>query len=305
MHDLSMAEINGPWGLYALWNTPGVMVHFLLVALVIMSIGSWYLVLSRLFDQQIWLGAGRRVQKQLETVGSIAELIHGLDSRGKSFRTIAEAGLRVASEYRGRLAERVGFHEWLASSIERAVGREQRRIQAGLAMLPTVGLVGPAVGLFGTVYLLMSGLTGYAETTALLPVPNTVAAQPYLQSDKPAEAPKDGASINGPQDAEGEATTGDLSRKAEEDSAIQHGIQEHTAQLYGIIGQAMVLLLIGAFVAIPAVAGYRALLARSKKLEEALRDFASELTVRLLNSPVPPSSKGSDLAGDSAAIPAT
>jgi hypothetical protein len=65
----------------------------------------------------------------------------------------------------------------------------------------------------------------------------------------------------------------------------------------------MWVLLTGVAVTVLAFLGYLAILASDRRLESALRDFAKELTVCLLRSPLPPPAKGSHLAGDETALP--
>jgi hypothetical protein len=96
----------------------------------------------------------------------------------------------------------------------------------------------------------------------------------------------------------------DPRRTAELNPAAQLAKNAHLVEIYRMMGQAMWVLLIGVAGAVIAVLGYLAILASDRKLEDTLRDFAKELTVCLLRSPLPPPARGSHLANDEAAVPA-
>ena len=51
----------------------------------------------------------------------------------------------------------------------------------------------------------------------------------------------------------------------------------------GPVGEALIMTAIGLFVAVPAVMGYNWLLGRNKTLQEALRNFASDLHAYLVS----------------------
>ena len=76
--------------------------------------------------------------------------------KGDDFRFIAEDGLRAASHHEGRLTDRIDLHEWITMSLQRATEAVNGKLSNGLAFLATVSSTSPYVGLFGTVWGIMS-----------------------------------------------------------------------------------------------------------------------------------------------------
>jgi biopolymer transport protein ExbB len=145
-----------PYGLQALWQQGDLVAKGTLVVLVIMSIGSWYVLLSKLVAQARMAGQARAAQKAFwaaDTVRQGADLLN----KASPFRFIAESALEATRKHEGLIGQ-VDLNTWVAQSIERAVGTVQSRTQDGLAVLATVGSTAPFVGLFGTVWGIYNAL---------------------------------------------------------------------------------------------------------------------------------------------------
>jgi biopolymer transport protein ExbB len=160
------AATDNPYGLGALWAQGDAVAKGTLLILVLMSMGSWYVIVTKFFEQNRNAGFSRKVQQSFWTKGTVRE---GTDSLSKDspFRFIAEKGLEGASKHEGMLGA-VDFNTWVTMSIQRAIGNVQSRMQDGLAVLATVGSTGPFVGLFGTVWgiynaLVKIGMSGQAS----------------------------------------------------------------------------------------------------------------------------------------------
>jgi biopolymer transport protein ExbB len=190
---------------------------------MIMSLSSWYVILTKLWDQRKLKQSARVVEKQFWTAPSLKDGVERL-KKGDDFRTIAEDGLRAASHHDGRLTDRIDLHEWITMSLQRAVDGVNSKLTSGLGLLATVGSVAPFVGLFGTVWGILNALVGIG-----------IAGQ---------------ASID---------------------------------KVAGPVGEALIMTAIGLFVAVPAVMGYNWLLGRNKVLQDALRNFASDLHAYLVS----------------------
>jgi biopolymer transport protein ExbB len=194
-----------------------------LILLAIMSLSSWYVILTKLWDQRKLKQSARVVEKQFWTAPSLKDGVERLKN-GDDFRAIAEDGLRAASHHDGRLTDRIDLHEWITMSLQRAVDGVNGKLQSGLGLLATVGSVSPFVGLFGTVWGILNALVGIG-----------IAGQ---------------ASID---------------------------------KVAGPVGEALIMTALGLFVAVPAVMGYNWLLGRNKVLQDALRNFASDLHAYLVS----------------------
>jgi biopolymer transport protein ExbB len=223
MENQATATVDNPYGLGALWAGGDLIARSVLILLAIMSLSSWYVILTKLWDQRKLKQSARIVEKQFWTAPSLKDGVERL-KKGDDFRAIAEDGLRAASHHDGRLTDRIDLHEWITMSLQRAVDSVNSKLQGGLGLLATVGSVSPFVGLFGTVWGILNALVGIG-----------IAGQ---------------ASID---------------------------------KVAGPVGEALIMTALGLFVAVPAVMGYNWLLGRNKVLQDALRNFASDLHAYLVS----------------------
>jgi biopolymer transport protein ExbB len=153
------ANVDNPYGLVALWQTGDIVARSVLVLLVIMSLASWYVMLTKLWDQRKLRQSVRVVEKQFWTAPSVKDGVERL-KKGDEFRGIAEDGLRAASHHDGRLTDRIDLNEWITMSLQRAVDGVNSKLSNGLGLLATVGSTAPFVGLFGTVWGILNALVG-------------------------------------------------------------------------------------------------------------------------------------------------
>jgi len=151
-------EVNNPYGLNALWSQGDFVARGTLVIMVIMSMGSWYIIFTKLFEQQKMLKAANAVGEGFWKAGSMKQAATTLED-GSAFRYIAEQGVKADDHHEGTLVESIDRHTWISMSVERAVGNINSRLQDGLAFLATVGSTAPFVGLFGTVWGIYHALT--------------------------------------------------------------------------------------------------------------------------------------------------
>jgi biopolymer transport protein ExbB len=145
-----------PYGLLALWNS-GWISKVTLSVLVFMSLYSWFIILTKLWDQQKMGKAALTVEKNFWTAPSIKDGVERL-RKGDDFRYIAEDGLRAASHHDGRLTDRIDLHEWITMALQRATDAVSANLSSGLPFLATVGSTAPFIGLFGTVMGILKAL---------------------------------------------------------------------------------------------------------------------------------------------------
>ncbi|HEY4213532.1 MAG TPA: MotA/TolQ/ExbB proton channel family protein [Steroidobacteraceae bacterium] len=159
MENAPTQTVENPYGLGALWASNDLVAHAVLLLLILMSLSSWYVMLTKLWDQRKLKQSSRVVEKQFWTAPSIKDGVERL-KKGDEYRLIAEDGLRAASHHDGRLTDRIDLHEWITMSLQRSVDQVNSRLQGGLGLLATVGSVSPFVGLFGTVWGILGALQG-------------------------------------------------------------------------------------------------------------------------------------------------
>src|SRR5690606_7692886 len=112
MENQAHVAVENPYGLAALWNQGDIVARGTLILLLLMSFFSWYIMLTKLWDQRKLRQSAKIVEKQFWSAPSLKEGIERL-KKGDEFRRIAEDGLRAASHHDGRLTDRIDLHEWI------------------------------------------------------------------------------------------------------------------------------------------------------------------------------------------------
>ncbi len=167
IEDATMAEVENPYGLKALWEQGDFISKGTLIILVIMSMGTWYIMFTKVWDQAKLFRQAKAVDRDFWKAPSLQEGLDKLD-RGNQFRSLIEKGLGAAQHHEGRLTDQIDAPEWIANNLQRESDNIQMRLQGGLAFLATVGSTAPFVGLFGTVWgiyhaLIAIGIAGQAS----------------------------------------------------------------------------------------------------------------------------------------------
>ncbi len=149
--------VENPYGLEALWRGSDWVAKSVLIILLIMSVGSWYIMIVKVLEQAKMGRQAKATTKGFWHAGSVRQGADSLDPNSP-FRFIAEAGIEAGKKH-GGLLEHVDLNQWITMSIQRAIERVQSRLQDGLAFLATVGSTAPFIGLFGTVWGIYHALT--------------------------------------------------------------------------------------------------------------------------------------------------
>jgi biopolymer transport protein ExbB len=150
--------IDNPYGLEALWKQGDFVAKGTLIIMIIMSMGSWYIIFVKLFEQRKLVKSAHAAGKTFWNAGSVKAGAASLEE-GSAFRFIADSGIHASEHHEGTLTEQIDRHTWISMSIQRAVENINSRLQDGLAFLATVGSTAPFVGLFGTVWGIYHALT--------------------------------------------------------------------------------------------------------------------------------------------------
>ena len=155
-------EVENPFGIQAVWEG-GVVSRGTLIILAIMSMGSWYIIITKLLDQMKIFKQSKETNQKFWKAPSIAAGSAQL-SEGSPFRFIAETGTKATQHHDGALLEQIDLSTWVTMQIQRAVDKVQSRLQDGLSFLATVGSTAPFIGLFGTVWGIYNALTNIGMT---------------------------------------------------------------------------------------------------------------------------------------------
>jgi biopolymer transport protein ExbB len=149
--------VENPYGLEALWKGGDLVARITLGILVLMSVGSWYIIVTKVYEQAKMNRQARAADRTFWKAASIQKGVTEL-KEGSPYRFMAESGLEATTKHEGLLGS-VDINTWVSMSIQRAIDNIQSRTQDGLAFLATVGSTAPFVGLFGTVWGIYHALT--------------------------------------------------------------------------------------------------------------------------------------------------
>jgi biopolymer transport protein ExbB len=155
-----------PYGLMQALQEGGVISWSVFIILVIMSLGTFYILFTKLMQQQKIMSQGRKVRASFWNSPNLRDASTKLEQRS-AYRAIVEDAL-VAQEQHGKLTDPIDQHDWMSNSLARSQGSIGARLGEGLAFLATVGSTAPFIGLFGTVIgiyraLIKIGASGQAS----------------------------------------------------------------------------------------------------------------------------------------------
>jgi biopolymer transport protein ExbB len=146
----------------AFWHDADAVASGNLIIMGIMSLFTWYILATKLWQQQTIYGQFKSSRKLWEAK-SLPEGINGLAS-SSAFRMVAEDGVAAYKQHEARQGEKIHLGEWVHMALNRSVASVNSDLQSGMAFLATVGSVSPFVGLFGTVWGIYHALIKIAAT---------------------------------------------------------------------------------------------------------------------------------------------
>jgi biopolymer transport protein ExbB len=155
-----------PYGLVQALQEGGLISWTVFIILVIMSIGTFYILFTKLLQQQKIISQGNKVRASFWNSPNLREAATKLEAKS-AYRAIVDDAL-VAQDQHGKLTDPIDQHDWMANSLARSQGSIGARLGEGLAFLATVGSTAPFIGLFGTVIgiyraLIKIGASGQAS----------------------------------------------------------------------------------------------------------------------------------------------
>lgn len=156
-----------PYGLMAALEQGGVIAWAVFGLLVVMSLSSWFVIITKYLDQKKVLAEAAELEKKFWSASDIKTGAAKLD-KNSPFRQIADDGLRASDHHEGRLTDKIDQHEWVTMALNRSNAAINGKLSGGFSWLASVGSTSPFVGLFGTVVgiyraLINIGLAGQAS----------------------------------------------------------------------------------------------------------------------------------------------
>jgi biopolymer transport protein ExbB len=158
--------VENPYGLGALLREGDWVSRTVFGILLIMSVGTWYILFTKYLEQGRVMKHARTADNRFWRASSVKEGIAQLEG-GSAFRAIVEDGQKAVQEH-ASLSGAIDMNEWVSMALSRSVDIVNNRLQSGLAFLASVGSTAPFVGLFGTVWgiyhaLIKIGVSGQAS----------------------------------------------------------------------------------------------------------------------------------------------
>ena len=138
----------------------------ILTVMVIMSVGSFYIMFTKLFEQNKILSQYKTVQSSFWRAASLKEGATKLD-KDSAWRQLADDAIKAQDEL-GKMVDALESHDYMHGSLQRSEDSINAVLAGGLPFLATVGATAPFVGLLGTVIgiyraLINIGIAGSAS----------------------------------------------------------------------------------------------------------------------------------------------
>jgi len=139
----------------------GVIAWFILTVLVIMSVGSFYILITKLLEQNKILSQYKSIRGgAFWKANTLAEGASKLD-KNSAWRQLVDDGLAAEVQHT-KMTDSLEGHDWMHGSLARSEASINARLAGGLPFLATVGATAPFVGLLGTVIGIYRAMIGIA-----------------------------------------------------------------------------------------------------------------------------------------------
>ena len=148
------------FGIAHLWHQGDAVTHIVALILLIMSIGSWFIIIIRVIN----LYQVKPLVKEIAQFWKKTSWQDGLNSFSKTdknpFHQLAARAHSIMQERQYGasqaqslpLANQIQTDDWLSSNLKAELDLIIGRLQTGLAFLASTGATAPFIGLFGTVW---------------------------------------------------------------------------------------------------------------------------------------------------------
>ncbi|NPC56623.1 MotA/TolQ/ExbB proton channel family protein [Caenimonas soli] len=146
--------MNTQFGLINLWTQGDLITKGVALLLLAMSLATWMVIIIKALDLRKIAAQARAT----ESFWHAADFADGLNKLGADpanpFRALAVEGREATAHHHAQqqLHDSLDVSEWLSRSLRNSIDESTARLQAGLAVLASVGSTAPFIGLFGTVW---------------------------------------------------------------------------------------------------------------------------------------------------------
>ena len=159
-------DVAAQFGLIHALNEGGPISWSIFIVMVIMSVFSFYIMFTKLFEQQKVMNQYKEVRAQFWRAATLEEGAAKLD-KNSAYRQVVDDGI-AAQKQHSLLTDPIEAHDWLHGAMARSEDSINNKLAGGLPFLATVGATAPFVGLLGTVIgiysaLIKIGIAGQAD----------------------------------------------------------------------------------------------------------------------------------------------
>jgi biopolymer transport protein ExbB len=154
---------DAPQNAFGFWEAMeqgGAIAWFILGVLVIMSIGSFYILITKLLDQNKIMRQYREIRTNFWRANTLSEGATKLD-KNSAWRQLVDDALAAEAQH-AKMTDSLEAHDWMHGSLARSEALINARLAGGLPFLATVGATAPFVGLLGTVIGIYRAMIGIA-----------------------------------------------------------------------------------------------------------------------------------------------
>ena len=116
-----------PYGLFQALEQGGIIAWSVFIILVGMSIFSFYILFTKLMQQQKIISQGRKVRASFWNSPNLREAATKLETRS-AYRAIVDDAL-IAQEQHDKLTDPIDRHDWMGNSLARSQGAIGARIR--------------------------------------------------------------------------------------------------------------------------------------------------------------------------------
>lgn len=138
-----------PYSLGRALRESGLISQAVFSILMLMSIMSFYILFSKLLDQQKIISQAKRMRQGFWSSESLRDCAVKLN-KNSAYKQLIDCSL-AAHDQHTSLTEPVKAYDWVRRSLARSEAAINAKLSDGLAFLATVGATAPFIGLFGTV----------------------------------------------------------------------------------------------------------------------------------------------------------
>ncbi|CAM3876809.1 outer membrane transport energization protein ExbB [Pseudomonas synxantha] len=137
--------------------------HAVIWLLILFSIATWGLALLKGVQFTRLKSQDRKFHKHFwaaSSLDSAAELVHSQPGAAARVALAGYAAIQVSDQPSTDLSQAINHQDRLERALRQQIVRERRSLESGLAILASIGSTSPFIGLFGTVWGIMSALKG-------------------------------------------------------------------------------------------------------------------------------------------------